>query len=225
MAANPARRGLHTRAFDLASAAPLVVLYASAIAGEVLNIRGQWSSARHALDYERIAADFVSLAFFGLQLALFLFRRLPIGKSQGPWPRIAALLGANANVALLLLPKVSVAGTMETLSLAISAAGTIGAFAVLAWLGRSFSIFPEARGLVTGGPYRVVRHPLYFFEIVATLGIMLRFRQPWAALIALATLAFQFRRMAYEEAVLRAIYPEYDDYTRRTPARVMPGVY
>ena len=35
----------------------------------------------------------------------------------------------------------------------------------LLYLRHSFSIIPEARRLVVGGPYRIVRHPLYFAEI------------------------------------------------------------
>ena len=34
-------------------------------------------------------------------------------------------------------------------------------------LGRCFGVLPEARGLVTRGPYRTVRHPVYLGEIAA----------------------------------------------------------
>jgi protein-S-isoprenylcysteine O-methyltransferase Ste14 len=54
---------------------------------------------------------------------------------------------------------------------------------VLTYLGRSFSILPESRRLVTSGPYQVVRHPLYFAEAVATLGVFIEFLSPLALLL------------------------------------------
>ena len=46
---------------------------------------------------------------------------------------------------------------------------------VIAYLGKSFSIIPQARRLVREGPYSVVRHPLYLAEEVALLSCLLRF--------------------------------------------------
>jgi protein-S-isoprenylcysteine O-methyltransferase Ste14 len=41
-------------------------------------------------------------------------------------------------------------------------------------LGRSISILPQARQLVTSGPYAFVRHPLYLGEMTAMLGIAMQ---------------------------------------------------
>ena len=82
----------------------------------------------------------------------------------------------------------------------------------------------EARKLVTHGPYRLVRHPLYLAEEVATIGIFLQFLSwPAAAVLALH-FGFQIARMLNEERVLGEAFPEYADYARRT-ARLMPGVW
>jgi len=95
-------------------------------------------------------------------------------------------------------------------------------FMVLRWLGKSFSIMAEARRLVTGGPYAIVRHPLYICEEIAIIGILLQAMSPLAVLIVLAHALIQFRRMLNEEKVLRATFPDYDDYATRTP-RLIPA--
>jgi protein-S-isoprenylcysteine O-methyltransferase Ste14 len=153
-----------------------------------------------------------------------LFRSLPVRKSAGLLPRAVAIVGANFNFALLLLPEARIGETWNTISAALILAGTAGATVVLIWLGRAFSIFPEARQLIAHGPYRVVRHPLYLAEIVATIGITLRYRQPWAILVALVAIGLQLRRMAFEEDILTDAFPGYAVYARHT-ARLVPGLY
>jgi len=88
---------------------------------------------------------------------------------------------------------------------------------VLRWLGKSFSILAEARRLVTEGPYRVVRHPLYICEGIATVGVMLQVISPLAVLIIIVFATIQYRRMINEEKILTSAFPEYRAYAARTP--------
>jgi protein-S-isoprenylcysteine O-methyltransferase Ste14 len=102
--------------------------------------------------------------------------------------------------------------------------GVVFALYAVLWLGRSFSVMPEARRLVTNGPYSVIRHPLYLGEAVALAGVTLQFLSPWAlALLALQCI-FQLERMKNEELVLSRAFPDYQDYAART-ARLLPGLY
>ncbi len=101
--------------------------------------------------------------------------------------------------------------------------GMLMAFAVLRWLGRAFSIMAEARRLVTHGPYRLVRHPLYICEELAVIGIFVQVISPLAVIIFLMHAAIQFRRMLNEEAVLRETFPEYERYARQTPRLIPVG--
>jgi protein-S-isoprenylcysteine O-methyltransferase Ste14 len=93
---------------------------------------------------------------------------------------------------------------------------------VLVWLGRGFAIFPQARRLATGGPYRLVRHPLYLCEQISLFGICVPYLQPWAFLIVLIGFGLQFPRMAYEEDILARTFPRYADYAART-SKIIPG--
>jgi protein-S-isoprenylcysteine O-methyltransferase Ste14 len=82
----------------------------------------------------------------------------------------------------------------------------------------------EARRLVTSGPYRFVRHPLYLAEELAIIGISMQFFSLSTALVLAVQIAFQLRRMYNEEAVLAESFPEYAAYQQRT-ARLLPGIY
>jgi protein-S-isoprenylcysteine O-methyltransferase Ste14 len=79
--------------------------------------------------------------------------------------------------------------------------------------------------LVTGGPYRVVRHPSYLGALAMAAGLALTFRS-WIGLALLppfaAILAFRIRD---EEALMRQEFEdEWDAYCRRT-RRVIPLLY
>ena len=82
----------------------------------------------------------------------------------------------------------------------------------------------ETRQLVTAGPYRLVRHPLYLAEQIAIIGVFIQYASVWTALLLAMQIAFQLRRMHNEELVLTASFPEYSAY-RQTTARLIPGVY
>ena len=57
-------------------------------------------------------------------------------------------------------------------------------------LGRSFGLLPAQRGLVTAGPYRIVRHPIYFGYLIGHIGFLLvNFSWRNAAVLALLYVA------------------------------------
>jgi len=89
-------------------------------------------------------------------------------------------------------------------------------------LGRCFGVLPEARGLVTHGPYELVRHPLYLGELGALAGLLIAAPSPRNLAAGAIFALVQFMRMRLEEQALTTEFPEYADYAARTP-RLVPS--
>jgi protein-S-isoprenylcysteine O-methyltransferase Ste14 len=86
------------------------------------------------------------------------------------------------------------------------------------YLRHSFSLEPQARDLVTSGPYRLARHPIYTVYLLINAGILLRHLTiPFALVLALWVILLLIR-VRYEERVLTAAFPEYTEYRRRVRA-------
>lgn len=93
----------------------------------------------------------------------------------------------------------------------------------LSALGRSISVIPQTRSLVTSGPYRRMRHPVYVGEVVAAAGlaVLAGGTAPW--LLLAAFIAVQVQRARWEERLLSATLPGYDAYRARVAARTLVG--
>ena len=170
-----------------------------------------------------ITARISSALFMALVAATTVTRLRPIRKAAGIQPRVSALLGTFLATSLALLPPAHLPPIWVAISSVLVIVGTSLSFAVLRWLGKSFSIMAEARRLITNGPYALVRHPLYICEEIAAIGILIQVISPVALVIAMAHGLLQFQRMLNEERILRATFPEYDCYAVRTP-RLIPRV-
>jgi protein-S-isoprenylcysteine O-methyltransferase Ste14 len=88
-------------------------------------------------------------------------------------------------------------------------------------LGRCFSILPEARGLVTRGPYRLVRHPVYLGELTVCAGLVIASPSGWNLTFATGFFLAQAIRMKLEEDALTEEFPEYAEYAATT-GRIVP---
>jgi protein-S-isoprenylcysteine O-methyltransferase Ste14 len=218
----------NTRAFDLLAAAPLAVLYLLALAGLAPMFAGEWRLyAAGQADFStglELALNVLTACYGVLTLLVLAVRQLPLAKAAGLPPRLIALIASNLQIGVLALPHIARPAAIAIPALALSLLGVGGEIAVLAWLGPAFSVLPQARRLVTRGPYRFVRHPLYLANAIASIGVSLQHAQPLALLIAAAAFGFQLWRMRFEEAILRDTFPGYDAYADRT-ARLIPGLY
>ncbi|MFZ0956667.1 MAG: isoprenylcysteine carboxylmethyltransferase family protein [Candidatus Sulfotelmatobacter sp.] len=84
-------------------------------------------------------------------------------------------------------------------------------------LGRSFSIAPEARKLVTAGLYSKIRNPIYVFGAVLIAGVILVIQRPGLWIIFFIVVVGQVIRARREARVLEAAFGEdYREYRRKT---------
>jgi protein-S-isoprenylcysteine O-methyltransferase Ste14 len=103
----------------------------------------------------------------------------------------------------------------------VAVAFCIWLFVSVIFLGRCFGVLPEARGLVTAGPYGLVRHPIYLGEIGACAGLAIAAPSPRNAGVMVGLIVAQTIRMRLEERALTEAFPEYTDYAAATP-RLVP---
>lgn len=89
-------------------------------------------------------------------------------------------------------------------------------------LGRSFGIAPADRGLITRGPYRYIRHPMYLGELILRAALLVTSPQPLLAVVLLVALVIiQIARAFREERIINA----YNTYASRVRYRLIPGVW
>jgi len=171
-----------------------------------------------------LASRSAILVFLIVCIGFHVSRYRPVGKYTTSYPKLIALAGTLFTLLILLTPRAAHAVQWDSLSTVLILVGNVACVLVVSELGRSLSVMPEARKLVTGGLYGRIRHPLYLAEEIAVLGIFLQFRS-WQGLLILAVHFYlQIRRMDFEEGILAKAFPAYAEYKQRTN-RLFPGVY
>jgi protein-S-isoprenylcysteine O-methyltransferase Ste14 len=163
------------------------------------------------------------LAYYVLLVVLYCTRLPASDGDRRPRVMIAAFAGAYLISTVPLLPQAPRRDWLLWPSDILTVAGLLFTLWSLLYLRRSFSIVPQARRLVTGGPYRLCRNPLYLGEVVGGWAAFLP-TIGWAGALVLATsLGFQLLRVFAEEGVLaRSFGQEYLDYCQRVP-RFLPS--
>jgi protein-S-isoprenylcysteine O-methyltransferase Ste14 len=216
-----------TRGYDIAMRLPLLLwcgFLGISAANDLMSYIAGAAGASPVVYTINIAMRLSLIGFFAVLVASVILRGMPVARAQGLEPRLSALFGTLLITVIAFLPRRDLPPELGALSTALILCGNAFAIAVLLRLGRSFSVMAEARGLVTSGIYRHIRHPLYLAEEIAAIGCAMQFFSIWAVLLLAVQFGFQLRRMANEERVLERRFPEYARY-REATTRLIPGIY
>ena len=177
----------------------------------VLDVHQLW-------DYLFVIQQILALAYFTMLVVLYSTRLPARGTDHRITVMFIAFTGTFSAIGASFLPGGSRHDLLVIPADILATAGLAYAVWGLAYLRRSFSIIPEARRLVTGGPYAFSRHPVYLGEIVAAIGINLATFGPASALAVLYFILCEVLRMRWEEGVLARAFPnEYPAYAARVP--------
>jgi len=79
--------------------------------------------------------------------------------------------------------------------------------------------------VVSGGPYRFVRHPGYVGIVLGWVASPVFFSSYWAAIPAVLAIIVAVARTALEDRTLRAELPGCLDYAQIVRCRLVPGMW
>jgi protein-S-isoprenylcysteine O-methyltransferase Ste14 len=130
-----------------------------------------------------------------------------------------ALAGLDRRFAWSVLPR-----ALELCGFALLAAGTALVFLTFranSFGGSTVTVEAEQR-VISSGPYRLVRHPMYTGMLLGTLATPLCLGSYVAEALFLPVCALFVIRLRAEEEFLQGALPGYGAYLQRTPYRLIP---
>lgn len=201
------------------------VFFSLFLARQLILLWSGFHGIRQASDVFFVVQQLLALTYFTLLVVLYAVRLPRRGTDHRAAVIFIAFSGTFAAIGASFLPGatrrdglVVVADLLATAGLAYSVWG-------LAYLRRSFSIIPEARRMVTGGPYSLSRHPVYLGEVTTAIGVNLA-TGGWLTAIAIAYfIVCELLRIRWEERILAATFPnDYPAYARSVP-RYLPNPF
>jgi protein-S-isoprenylcysteine O-methyltransferase Ste14 len=170
----------------------------------------------------RVVNSALTLVYFALIAVLYVVRLPPRRGDRRPGIVAASFAGTFIVMCAPFLPAGQRRDWLLLPADLLTLAGIACAVWSLLYLRRSFSILPQARRLVTAGPYGLSRNPLYLGEVLGSWAVYLPTMALPVALVLAVNVVLLLVRVRAEERVLGGSFgAEYLDYCRRVP-RFLP---
>jgi protein-S-isoprenylcysteine O-methyltransferase Ste14 len=152
-------------------------------------------------------------------LCMVIRRPGPMATTLYAW--IIAMVGTWSP--LLVMPG-GIQWLPESAATALMVAGLMCSISAKIFLRRSFGIVAANRGVQRDGPYRAVRHPIYFGYLLTQAGFLSISYSGWNLLVYTACWLAMVLRIHAEEAVL-AEDEAYRDYRKQVRYRLLPAIW
>ncbi len=141
--------------------------------------------------------------------------------------RSYVLVGVQfACMGTILMPGPWVAGNGWFLTLELSGI-LLAVWAIFTMRITKVNVFPEVRNgsrLVTNGPYRWIRHPMYAALLLIALALVCESFSYWRGVCWLALCVDLVVKLSYEERFLGEVFDDYEAYRLRT-WRLVPWIF
>jgi protein-S-isoprenylcysteine O-methyltransferase Ste14 len=168
--------------------------------------------------------NLILLASEGSVILFVLVRRFTANVSLRPIDWLTATLGTT----LPLLVKVDglpvATPAIAILCMILMLTGVALQLAAKLVLRRSFGIVAANRGVKVGGPYKILRHPMYAGYALTHIGFLLCYPSLWNLGVYATVVGLQIARILAEEQILSQD-AAYRGFAARTPYRLLPGVF
>ncbi len=187
----------------------------------VLTLLLTWQAARILPSLAHYPWNVALLVGDALPVIFVLFRRSPLLITRSPVDWTTAFFGTAAP--MLLGPGGHPVASPLLCAVLMAIGLMLNIYAKLN-LRLSFGLIPANRGVQSGGPYRLVRHPMYTGYTITQLGFLLLNPSVTNLALCVGALGFQIVRVIAEEKILTQDVA-YREYAAGVPFRLMPGVY
>ena len=155
-------------------------------------------------------------------MGVFSLVRVPPKTAMVTVPAIAASAGMLV-IPCLMRPVAPSAGLLALAGIALEVVGVVLSQVARIYMGRSFGILPANRGVVSKGPFSIVRHPIYLGWLILTIGFACSYPSGRNVILIVASMPFLVWRIEMEEGLL-ALDSSYRAYQDRVRFRLWPGV-
>ena len=163
---------------------------------------------------------------------------VPLAKGQKTWDKVLMLLFFSAGVGLYIIPGFDVvryewSEPLPVWMRIIAMLMHLPCFVILGWVMRENTYLSQVvkidhereHQVVTSGPYRLVRHPMYTVAIILLFAVPVALGSRFALIFSFFLTAILIVRTYFEDRTLHAELNGYRDYAKQTQYRLIPGIW
>jgi protein-S-isoprenylcysteine O-methyltransferase Ste14 len=159
-----------------------------------------------------------------LLMGIFCIMRPKPSAVMLDWRAMVSGAGAMVLPALMRRSTAGAAGMLYPAAVMFEFLGVAISQIARVYMGRTFAVLPANRGIVSSGPFRFVRHPVYLGWLLLSCGYALVYPTLWNVIVFALCLALTIWRINLEEELLSAD-SEYRAYLARARWRMIPSIY